>query len=418
MKKTRISKLFSNRILLYAVDLRELTVSPNAAILMHQLDYYFISHPDGFYKFTEPSGHPEYRKGDSWAETLNFSAKEFKNAWKHIGITYASKTAYNRVKGDKFQGKLYCAYIDRKQNNKTYYFRNHVLVNERLDALSRGEGLDIADPEVMESSYYSEENGVFPNSITNSRETPGEVSEPRDVLPTDHGGPQELPTEPFSLDNTENTQETTSEERKEKELKEKQTSSAFTSSLSPSSFGNIDIDSTGTQAQGKVSENVQPSFKLTPASPSKVPQKVSPSALQARTEFGQAVQPLIDALIVEFDHVNRQAERERLEQKLFEKYQYYEYSVEFMTNQLQGYLQYYAQYTFTIPKYQTADAFLDNGLNKNYEAKLQKLNSQNAESEMTTPSQKNYKSLSLEQKTKLQKRQKNYEANKQRNPNE
>jgi len=416
MEKTKILTLFPNCIP-YVRELRDFTGSINAAILMQQLDYYFMSQPNGFYKFTEPSGHPEYREGDSWTETLNFSSKEFKNAWKHIGITYASKTAYHQIKDDKFQGKLYCAYIDRKQNNKTYYFRNHALVNERLDNLIQGK-MEVDPAQTNgENPPVSEENHSTPDSVANSRETPGETTEPKVIFPTDQGYAQDLPQVQFPLDNTESTQEITTEEKKEKEQKEKQTSNAFTS-LSSSSFGDTGIDSTGTQAQGEVSENVQPSFKPTLASSSKVPQKVSPAALQARTGFGQAAQPLIDALIVEFDHIDQQAERERLEQKLFEKYQHYGYSVEFMTRQLQGYLQYYAQYTFTIPKYQTADAFLDNGLNKNYEAKLQKLNRQNAENDTTTPSEKNYKSLSPEQKAKLQERQQNYEANKQPHPNE
>ncbi|WP_299466854.1 hypothetical protein, partial [uncultured Microscilla sp.] len=67
--------------------------------------------------------------------------KEYKGAWQRIGITYASKTAYNQAEGDKFQGKLYCAYIDRKQNNKTYYFRNHALVDQSLEALPQSKEL-------------------------------------------------------------------------------------------------------------------------------------------------------------------------------------------------------------------------------------------------------------------------------------
>ena len=408
MEKTKILTLFPNCIP-YVKELRDFAGSINAAILMQQLDYYFMSHPGGFYKFTEPSGHPEYREGDSWTETMNFSSKEFKNAWKHIGVTYASKTSYHRIRGDKFQGKLYCAYIDRKQNNKTYYFRNHALVNERLDTLIKSKS-EVQTPEKLHSL---EENGVPPDSVTNPRAIPGQITDPKDVLPTDQRHPQELPQVTFPLDNTKNTQETTTEERKEKEQKENGQPDALSFS-----FGVNGLKQTDAKAFDEVSENLPPTFKPPFSSPSKVPQKVSPSALQVRTDFGRAAQPLIDALIAEFDHINQQAERERLEKKLFEKHQHYEYSVEFMMHQLKGYLQYYAQYTFTIPKYQTADAFLDNGLNKNYEAKLQKLNSQNAESEMAAPSQKNYKSLSPAQKAKLQERQQNYEANKQTNPNE
>jgi len=138
--QNKVMELFSDN-LYYVPDLRELTGSINAAILMQQLDDHFIHSPEGFYKFKKPSGHLEYQVGDSWTETLNFSAKEFDNAWRHIGTTYASKTAYNRIKVDKFQGKLYCAYIDRRQNNKTYYFRNHQLIHQRLESLPQSEAL-------------------------------------------------------------------------------------------------------------------------------------------------------------------------------------------------------------------------------------------------------------------------------------
>lgn len=160
MQKNKIMELFSGN-LYYVPELRDLTGGINATILMQQLDHYFIHSPEGFYKFKNPSGHPEYQIGDSWTETLNFSAREFDNAWKQIGITYRSKTAYHNAKGDKFRGKLYCAYIDRRQNNKTYYFRNHYLVNQRLDTLAQ-----------MKELAYRKTSPVQGEDVLSNRELP------------------------------------------------------------------------------------------------------------------------------------------------------------------------------------------------------------------------------------------------------
>ena len=100
---------------------------------MQQLDYWFEGHPEGYYKFLMPSDHPAYKIGDSWTEELGMSKDEFRTAFDKIGIRYKSKSEFDKAV-DKFQGKFYCSYVDRR-SNLTYYFRNHDLVDAALDEL-------------------------------------------------------------------------------------------------------------------------------------------------------------------------------------------------------------------------------------------------------------------------------------------
>ena len=117
----------------YVKELQPLTGSVSGCILMQQLDYWFERHPTGFWKFLEPSTHQKYRAGDSWVEELGMSHDEFRTAFDRIGIRYKSKSLFDQA-ADKFQGKFYCSYLDRR-DNLTFYFRNHKLVDEALDAL-------------------------------------------------------------------------------------------------------------------------------------------------------------------------------------------------------------------------------------------------------------------------------------------
>lgn len=117
----------------YVKELQSLTGSVAGCILMQQLDYWFERFPDGFWKFLEPSSHSKYRLGDSWIEELGMSAGEFRTAFDRLGIRHKSKGIFDEAQ-DKFQSKFYCSYLDRREN-LTYYFRNHGLVDEALDAL-------------------------------------------------------------------------------------------------------------------------------------------------------------------------------------------------------------------------------------------------------------------------------------------
>lgn len=130
--RNRILYLTRNTIP-YVKELQPLAYSVAGCILMQQLDYWFERYPDGFYKFMEPSEHPRYKAGESWCEELGMSADEFRTAFDKIGTRHKSKSLFEQAE-DKFQGKFYCSYLDRR-TNLTYYFRNHPHLDKALDAL-------------------------------------------------------------------------------------------------------------------------------------------------------------------------------------------------------------------------------------------------------------------------------------------
>ena len=130
--KNRILHLTRNTIP-YVKELHAIAGGVLGCLVMQQLDYWFESHPEGFYKFLEPSDHPAYKEGDSWTEELGMSRHEFRTAFDKIGIRYKSKSDFDQAV-DKFQGLFYCSYVDRR-SNLTYYFRNHNLVDAALDEL-------------------------------------------------------------------------------------------------------------------------------------------------------------------------------------------------------------------------------------------------------------------------------------------
>lgn len=122
----------------YVKELRKLTGSVTASILMQQLDFRFYQKPEGFYKFQAPCKNTAYKQGDSWSEELGFSVEEFRTAFDKIGLRHESKTAYDAAE-DAFideNGKeyFYACYHDRI-SGLTYYFRNHDLLDRALDDL-------------------------------------------------------------------------------------------------------------------------------------------------------------------------------------------------------------------------------------------------------------------------------------------
>ena len=130
--KNRILHLTRNTIP-YVKELHPIAGGVLGCLVMQQLDYWFEGHPEGFYKFLMPSDHPAYKADDSWTEELGMSVDEFRTAFDKIGIRYKSKSEFDKAE-DKFQGKFYCSYVDRR-SNLTYYFRNHDLVDAALDEL-------------------------------------------------------------------------------------------------------------------------------------------------------------------------------------------------------------------------------------------------------------------------------------------
>lgn len=133
--RNRILSITRN-VIPYVKELHPLTGSVIGCLVMQQLDYWFSSQPEGFYKFLEPAEHPAYKAGDSWVEELGMSADEFRYAFDRISIRYKSRTEFEKASktGDIFKGKFYCSYIDRRAN-LTYYYRNHDVVDAALDQL-------------------------------------------------------------------------------------------------------------------------------------------------------------------------------------------------------------------------------------------------------------------------------------------
>lgn len=117
----------------YVRDIRSIAGSVTAALVMQQLDYWFKRHPDGFYKFMEPSDHGLYKLGQSWTEELFMSRLEFISAFEQIGIRYRSKSEFEKA-DNKFQGRYYASYLDRK-TNLTHYLRNHAIADLTLSSL-------------------------------------------------------------------------------------------------------------------------------------------------------------------------------------------------------------------------------------------------------------------------------------------
>lgn len=131
--KNRILHL-TRTIIPYVKELMPLTQSVTGCLLMQQLDYWFERQPDGFFKFLEPApDHPNYRHGDSWCEELGISRAQFRTAFEAIGTIYRSKSEFDKST-DKFQGRFYCSFYDRRRQ-LTFYYRNHELVDQALDAL-------------------------------------------------------------------------------------------------------------------------------------------------------------------------------------------------------------------------------------------------------------------------------------------
>lgn len=131
--KNRILHL-TRTIIPYVKELMPLAQSVTGCLLMQQLDYWFERQPDGFFKFMEPApDHPNYRAGDSWCEELGVSRAQFRTAFEAIGTIYRSKSEFDKA-ADKFQGRFYCSFYDRRRQ-LTFYYRNHDMVDKALDAL-------------------------------------------------------------------------------------------------------------------------------------------------------------------------------------------------------------------------------------------------------------------------------------------
>ena len=122
---------------LYYKELKALTGSLASALLFAQLEFWFNTRDnEPFYKYLAPApeGTAGYRDGDSWTEELGISPAVFRKAFRRIGTVYSSKTAYMQ-ESEPFRDKYYCSYFN-KLTHKTYYFRNHALVDQTFRELA------------------------------------------------------------------------------------------------------------------------------------------------------------------------------------------------------------------------------------------------------------------------------------------
>lgn len=159
--QNRILHLTRN-IIPYIRELQPLAGSTSGCILMQQLDFWFHRHPNGFWKFLEPSAHQKYKQGDSWTEELGISPSEFRTAFDRIGTRHKSKSEFD-LAANKFAGKFYCSYLDRREN-LTFYFRNDTLLDDALDNIINNKQRNTVS---RESSFtVTKESGFTANEET------------------------------------------------------------------------------------------------------------------------------------------------------------------------------------------------------------------------------------------------------------
>lgn len=177
----------------YLPALRNTTGSVTATILMQQLEFYFHSFPEGFYKFLEPCDHPSYRQGDSWIECLSFTKDEFRAAFDKIGVRYKSRTEFENSP-EPFGGKFYASYFDRLRG-LTIYLRNDRLVDKTLDTLlaaknPRAKKLkqvlpEIGIPDFPKSEVPTSSISTFPTSPLYTEKSEKTVTETASKLAED-----------------------------------------------------------------------------------------------------------------------------------------------------------------------------------------------------------------------------------------
>lgn len=130
-----MSKIATASTVHYSSQIAKEFNSKNAAILINRIEYWFTKKREGFYKFIAPCKHYLYKEGDSWTEELGMSRPTFNKAFSIIGTQYHSKSAFLN-ETDKFQGKLYASYYDRK-SNQMFFVRNHNFVYDFLNKINK-----------------------------------------------------------------------------------------------------------------------------------------------------------------------------------------------------------------------------------------------------------------------------------------
>lgn len=141
----------------YNPGIDQITGSQQGTLILSALEFWFIKKPEGFYKFMEPCSHRLYKKGDSWLEEVGLVRKRFARAFEVFGIKYSSRSTFENAK-DKFKGKLYASYYDR-YTNRTFFIRNHDLVNEKLKGYFKAK--------ITHSKKIDESGKISTNSLHN-----------------------------------------------------------------------------------------------------------------------------------------------------------------------------------------------------------------------------------------------------------
>jgi hypothetical protein len=101
-----------------------------------------------FWKFMNPAKkHKAYKKGDSWQEATGLERRAFNRAFEKIGIRYRSKTSFMDA-ADKFQGKPFACYFDRKSAQMTFV-RNDLIADQLCRKIRFGEN---------NNKYYGKSN--------------------------------------------------------------------------------------------------------------------------------------------------------------------------------------------------------------------------------------------------------------------
>lgn len=135
-EQKNVSTLDSFVSIPYVADLLKLELVKiiNACLVMARFEILFSQNPEHFCKYMRPCLAQDKLGGLSLREELGMNRAVLDSAVKEIVYTHPTKEGFLKAR-DKFKGKFYCRYVDVYDYNKTYYFRNHKLVNSCLEQL-------------------------------------------------------------------------------------------------------------------------------------------------------------------------------------------------------------------------------------------------------------------------------------------
>lgn len=123
-----------NCYLKFDVVVRDHFKSTNTAILFSRMLYWFERQPGGFWKFKQPcTRHKAYKKGDSWGEELGMARKVLDPLMNRLCTRYQAKIDF-LSQADKFKGKMFASYLNRK-TNQTHYVMNSAAVKDFFTSL-------------------------------------------------------------------------------------------------------------------------------------------------------------------------------------------------------------------------------------------------------------------------------------------